>query len=75
MAGARVSDDLFHQAHRAAEARLAALDEHAYGEQDPAAEAPPALAAYCGCPTCQVRETLDAAWPYLRRAALEGYPE
>lgn len=24
---------------------------------------------YCGCTTCDVREILDAAWPYLQRLA------
>ena len=25
--------------------------------------------AYCGCLTCDVREVLDAAWPFLYQAA------
>lgn len=38
-------------------------------------EHPPAIAPYCGCQTCVVREVLAAAWPIMRQAALEGAPE
>lgn len=67
-----MGDDLFYEAQQAAEERLARCDAELFGELNGDS---PALAPYCGCTTCQVREALDAAWPILRRAALEGYPE
>jgi hypothetical protein len=68
-------EDLFYKAQQAAEEHWAACQEAEFGEQDDAPAESPACAPYCGCDTCVVREILHAAWPYLRRAALEGYPE
>lgn len=65
-------------AQHVAEARLDALYEHEEACQglDPSAWPPyPGAAPFCGCQRCVVREALDAAWPVLRRAALEGAPE
>lgn len=66
-------------AQRAAEQRLSALWEHEEACEGLPVEdwpdAPPALAPWCGCPTCIVRETLAAAWPIMRQAALDGAPE
>ena len=67
------------EAQKAAEARLDALEEFAEAcdelpvEKWP--EHPNAAGPYCGCRTCVVRETLDAAWPIMRRAALDGAQE
>lgn len=63
------------QAQRAAEARIEALAEHEElceglpAEEWP--EAPESNGPWCGCQTCVVREVLDAAWPIMRRAALD----
>lgn len=61
------------KAQRAAEEHLLAcyeamhaLDEGAQDVEDPA------VGAFCGCETCEVREVLMAAWPILRVAALDG---
>lgn len=55
---------------RAAEARLAALDEELFGDEAAPLAVPPPLSAgpYCGCQTCVVRETLDAAFLWLEEA-------
>ena len=63
-------------AQRAAEERLSILGELLDAEMEDwdAIEArlePPAQAPYCGCGTCDVRETLVAAWPFLLMAARE----
>lgn len=64
--------DLGEQAQQAAEKHLdacwAALDAHEEGDE---AEWPDLAAPFCGCQTCEVREVLHVAWPYLRRAAHE----
>lgn len=51
-------------AHRAAEERLAACWAFLHEEAD--APPPDQAAPFCGCPTCEVREALDAAYPHLR---------
>jgi hypothetical protein len=61
---------------RAAEERLAACNERLWAEEegdvDVEHDGPyPAVAPYCGCDTCVVREVLDAAWPIMLRAARE----
>ena len=56
-----MSDDLFLDAHHAAEKAYEAVME---GEIE---------GTGCACGTCTVRELLTAAWPYLKQAALEGY--
>ena len=39
-------------------------------DDDPRNDAAGDLAGpFCGCTTCEVREILDAAWPYLQRLA------
>lgn len=62
------NDDLWRlsqNAQRAAEARLLdcmdGIDDEDAGDS--------AVAAFCGCDTCIVREVLDAAWPWLFEAA------
>lgn len=62
--------ELERRAQQIAEMRIAAahasLDED--DEFSPVAEVDLA-GPYCGCTTCDVREILDAAWPYLQRLA------
>jgi hypothetical protein len=58
-----VSDDLLRDAHDAGEK---AYRETLEGEME---------GHGCACETCLVREVLVAAWPLMRKAALEGYPE
>ena len=43
-------------------------------DEEPEIEMPDMAGPFCGCMTCQVRETLHAAWPSLRAAALRGDP-
>lgn len=61
--------DLEKRAQQAAEERI----ELAYAllDDDPELEDAAADLAgpFCGCITCEVREILDAAWPYLQRLA------
>lgn len=54
------------EAQRAAEAHLAACNEamFAYEDGDESVESP-AIAPYCGCDTCIVREVLFAAWSVM----------
>jgi hypothetical protein len=62
--------DHAHDAQRAAETHL----EECYAflnDEDGCEEPDELLAPFCGCFTCQVRETLVAAWPHLRALALE----
>jgi hypothetical protein len=62
-----------HEAQKAAEAHLEALDECLFLEgQGDEPDWPESAGPYCGCQTCIVREALHAAWPHLRQAALEG---
>jgi hypothetical protein len=51
------------EAQEAAELHLQACYEHIL---DGAPEPDGLMAPFCGCLTCQVRETLHAAEPYLR---------
>lgn len=68
-----------------AEKHLAACEAGLWCEQgeceleqphDPAnpicARQSPACAPYCGCQTCQIREILWVAWPYVERAVAAG---
>ncbi len=70
MSVAPLHDDLGQLAHQAAEKHLEAcweaLDAESEGE---VVDWPETIAPFCGCLTCQVRETLSAAWPLLIRAA------
>jgi len=68
--------DHAHEAQRAAEARLEELERCLLLELD--GEDPDAIpwpedmqAPYDGCSTCQVRETLAAAYPHLERLIRE----
>lgn len=66
--------DAGREAQAAAEAHLAACWEahDAWEESDPDDEGlpeSPAVDAFCGCSTCEVREVLAAAWPILLRDA------
>jgi hypothetical protein len=66
-------EDVGQRAQAAAEAHLAACEE-AMCEADCLGEAEvdsPASAPFCGCTTCQVRETLHAAWPIFEEDAEE----
>ena len=77
MADTRAMDterDYFLEAQQAAEAHLAACYEAFYAEQEDDGPLPesPASAPFCACETCEIRETLFAAWPLLREAALAG---
>jgi hypothetical protein len=63
-------------AHQAAAKRMRVLEELLDAEPDEAdaltARLDPPLApgvGYCGCGTCDIRETLAAAWPILLDAA------
>lgn len=68
------------EAQAAAEKHLEACWEALYAERDAEAddvdinELPesPAIGAFCGCETCEIREVLHAAWPFLKEAALAG---
>lgn len=60
------------EAQRAAECRLeacrAALDAADYGDAEEKQRYPwpdDLTAPFCGCLTCEVRETLFAAWPFF----------
>lgn len=64
------------QAQRAGERRI--HDAHATldVDLDDGGQDVELAGAYCGCLTCDVREVLDAAWPYLYRIAVDpGTPE
>lgn len=68
-------DDLCATAQTAAETRLDELDA---AELDGDEDALPA--DWCGCRTCEVRETLTVAWPVLLGGladwlTTEGYPD
>jgi len=58
-------------AQKAAEKHLAACNEALFAIEDGQEVESPASAPFCGCDTCQVRETLYAAWPILERWAVE----
>lgn len=58
--------DLDLQAQNAAEAHL----EACWAWLDDDGPEPDMAGPFCGCATCLVRETLHAAWPYLRQLAL-----
>lgn len=67
--------DWGYEAHQAAVKHLDACDAFMYweeegeaeGEERPAGESP-AIAPYCGCQDCTIRETLHAAWPIIEEA-------
>lgn len=69
-------------AHAAAAAHLEACYTALYAEDEAfgTGHAPehlpvsPAIAPFDACDTCQIREILHAAWPWLRLAALAGAP-
>jgi hypothetical protein len=60
--------DRYHDAQAAAELHL----EHCWAHLNEDAPEPDTLAPFCGCLTCEVRETLHAAEPHLLAAALES---
>jgi len=55
-------DEWATRAQRAAEEHL----EECWASLDDEELEPETMAPFCGCFTCQVRETLHAAMPYLR---------
>jgi hypothetical protein len=68
--------DFGDRAHRAAEDRLDVLmglldaDPEEFAAATAHLDPPPvAGVGYCGCATCDIRETLAAAWPILLEAA------
>jgi hypothetical protein len=66
--------DYEYEAHKAAEAHLAALGEALDLEEEgePNVVWPDSAGPYDGCQTCEIRETLYAAWPIMQeRAAAE----
>lgn len=65
-----MEDGLDLQAQRAAEEHLTACWQWLDSEDDDGPELDMA-GPFCGCETCLVRETLHAAWPFLKRLALE----
>lgn len=66
--------DFGFEAHQAAEDRLDQLGEALYAAEEGLDGADGADAGlFCGCQTCVVRETLEAAWPLLRQAAYEEF--
>lgn len=79
---ARIIDQHCLDAQRAAEKHLAACDDYmaeldecganlsAIEELVQRLGPDPALGPYCGCLTCQIRETLFAAWPHVEKAVL-----
>lgn len=81
-----VEVDYGREAHAAAEEHiqacfeaLADCDEYDASDDDDDMDVPtsPALAPFCGCLTCIVRETLYAAWPLVEKQVRElyGLPE
>lgn len=68
------AEDLFQAAHEAAAKHLEACWDAFHAEQEGDDDVvSPASAPFDGCQTCETRETLHAAWPLLRLAALTGY--
>jgi hypothetical protein len=69
-------DELADRASEIVAAHLAACEQAAEAIEaidDPALWPPsPALAPFCGCDTCLVRETLAAIWPHIERALEAG---
>jgi hypothetical protein len=60
------------KAQRAAEDHLLACYEAMHAADEGLEVEDPAVGAFCGCETCEVREVLFAAWPIMRAAALDG---
>lgn len=66
------------EAQKAAEAHLGACWDWFYYEQDEVpldpgtSEINPASAPFDGCPTCEVREILFAAWPLIEEGVANG---
>lgn len=61
-----IRPDAGEAAQRAAEAHLDACQAAEFGEENGEENVEsPAVAPYCGCTTCDVRETLAAAWPII----------
>lgn len=61
-------------AQQAAMEHLAACQDALFaeeGEELDVAAGTPAIAPYCGCDTCIVREVLHAAWPHMLELARE----
>jgi hypothetical protein len=66
------SEDLAYKAQQAAEARMRDVTDRFWAEEEGDDEAWAgfdAIAPYCGCDTCLVREVLYGAWPHLLEAA------
>ena len=68
-------DQYIAAAQRAGEERLNLISEYEEAAEEGGGEIDgiesPAMAPWCGCPTCVVREVLDAAWPHFMAAARE----
>lgn len=61
--------ELTFHAQRAGEARLMACMDVIFDEDIDEDFDDGACAPFCGCNTCCVRETIDAAWPFLYKLA------
>lgn len=71
MTSSAAEPDAGTRAQQVAEAHLAACWEaEELAEDDPSADTP-ACAPFDGCPTCEVREVLYAAWPVFTADAAE----
>lgn len=63
-------EELKTEAQQRAEHRLETLTAEMYDiDELPEDYESPAVAPYCGCLTCQVRETLDASWEPMMELA------
>jgi hypothetical protein len=60
-----IDDELIQRVQRASEEHLDACMEAMWGIEDDVYDTSPAMAPFCGCTTCIVREVLYAAWKVL----------
>lgn len=67
----QVAEEYAQRAQRTAEDHLAAVWAHFHDEADTDAE-DPAIGAFCGCQTCEVREVLSVAVPVLVEGLANG---
>lgn len=69
----QVAEQYAQRAQRTAEDHLAAVWAHFYADADgtPTGE-DPAIGAFCGCQTCEVREVLTVAVPVLVEGLANG---
>lgn len=72
-----MSTDWRRLAHEAADEHVAACQEALWHQEYGSAIAveSPAVGPYCGCTTCDIRETLAGAWPVIERMVAEARQE